>query len=123
MQAILKVPSEYRDPVVLSARAAAAPALLLAAWAAWTWGHPSLTTIAALWILCGLYVLIGLEMPRASIAYAAVSCAAVAAIHSIRLATVRGSADRRGMAVRLLGRDRDPVSSPGRAARARRRSA
>ena len=87
--AMLRVPPAYRDPIVHSARVVATLALLVVAWAAWPSGTPSWTTIAALWVLCGLYILIGRESPRTSLAYAAVSCSAVAAILTIQLVTAR----------------------------------
>ncbi|MEJ7638517.1 MAG: hypothetical protein WKF75_11225 [Singulisphaera sp.] len=63
-------------------------ALLFAAWAAWPAllrrGRPPCALGGG-----GLYVLIGLETPLVTVAYAAVSCAAVASILTIRLATAR----------------------------------
>ena len=87
--AIEKIPPAYRVPVVHSARAISALALLFAAWAALPGSPPTWSTAWALWALACLYVLIGLETPLVTVAYAAVSCAAVAAILTIRLATAR----------------------------------
>ncbi len=66
----LKVADAYRVPVVRSARAIAALALLFAAYAAWPWGGPSWTAASALWVLAVLYLLIGLEMPLPTVACA-----------------------------------------------------
>ena len=85
--AMEKVPAAYRVPVVRSARSVAVVALALAAWAALPWNPPSWTVVPALWVLAGLYILIGLESPRASIAYAVGACAAAGSLLTIRLAS------------------------------------
>ena len=87
--AMERIPPAYRVPVVRSARAISAVALLFAAWAALPIYPPTWSTAWALWALTGLYVLIALEAPLFSVAYAAVSCAAVASILTIRLVTSR----------------------------------
>ena len=48
-------PDAYRVPVVRSARAIAALALLFAAMRRWPWGGPSWTAASALWVLASLY--------------------------------------------------------------------
>ncbi len=86
---IEKAPPAYRDPIVRSARVAAAVALIFAGWAAMDSEGSSWTASAALWVLAVLYVLIGLETPRETIAYAVGGCVAVASTITIRLASAR----------------------------------
>ena len=84
-----RVPTIYRVPVIRSARTVAVVALAFAAWAAWPWMPPSWTGATALWVLAVLYALLGLEAPRETLAYAAVTCGAVAPLVTIRLASAR----------------------------------
>jgi tetratricopeptide (TPR) repeat protein len=85
----VKVAASFREPVLASARVASAVALAFAAWSAWPSGPILWMPVAALWVLAILYILIGYESPRLSLAYAVVSCAAVAAILSTRLVAER----------------------------------
>ncbi len=84
-----KIPLAYRVPVVRSARVVAVIALALAVWAVWPGNPPSWSAVTALWLLAGLYIALGLEAPRESIAYAAAACGAAAPLLTIRLAAGR----------------------------------
>ncbi len=91
-----KVPPSYRLPVVRSSRVITAAALVFASWAAWA--SPSWTAAIALWSLAGLYLLIALEDPHESIAYAVAGCTALASVLTIQLAC-----DRFGVPVSRVG--------------------
>ena len=81
--------AEYREPVVHSSRAVALGALALGAYAAWPWWfEASWPTAAAAWVLAVLYLAIGRETPRVSIALAACSCGAAAVLLSVRVVSI-----------------------------------
>ena len=86
-----RVPQAYRVPILLSARGAAAVGLVFAAWSAWAVGAALVDADRRpVGRSAALYVLIGRETPGgASLAYAVASCAAVAALLSIRLTSER----------------------------------
>ncbi len=87
--AIGRVPPAYRAPVVGSTRMVAVVAMAIAAMAAWPSGPPSWTIASAGWTLAFLYLLIGLETPRRSVASAAGGGAAVAGLLTVQLAGAR----------------------------------
>jgi tetratricopeptide (TPR) repeat protein len=87
--ALRGVALDYRRPVIRSARAVSAVALVLAAYAALPPRPATWTAMSAFWILAALYVLIGLEAPRLTVAYAATACGAVALLLTTRVVTHR----------------------------------
>ncbi len=81
------ISEEYRTPLLRSARVVSFCGLLLALLAAVQPGSPNWTTTLAFASLAILYVLIGIESPRVSLAHAATGCGSLSMLLAIGLMT------------------------------------